>query len=322
MRKPFFSIIIAAYNLGKLVNQAIDSCINQKGIGNSEYEILVYNDGSTDDTLQYIEDFKDSANVKIINQTNVGLSATRNRGIEDAKGEYLLFLDGDDWLDYNALSILKSSIDGDTLIIFPMNYYYSTNHVEKRGYNLEEKIYNSKDLLKATLGHSQFHIIPSPNKCYCRKLLIENKIRFVNGILHEDNPFFIDCIYTYNSVKYIDNPIYYYRQNRVGSITSACTLRNFNGVIKGIKHIEELTGRSNKDINFLLANLHVFQIISHYSSKKDEDTVIKYYRSVKIKLDLVKLLFSSTFRIKHTIRMLLALVDPIILKKTLRIYYE
>lgn len=322
MKTPLFSIIIAAYNLGKLVTQAIDSCINQKGIGNSEYEILVYNDGSTDDTLQYIEDFKDSANVKIINQTNVGLSATRNRGIEDAKGEYILFLDGDDWLDYNALSILKSSIDGDTLIIFPMNYYYSTNLVEKRGYNLEEKIYNSKDLLKATLGHSQFHIIPSQNKCYCRKLLIENKIRFVNGILHEDNPFFIDCIYTYNSVKYIDNPIYYYRQNRVGSITSACTLRNFNGVIKGIKHIEELTGRSNKDVNFLLANLHVFQIISPYSSKKDEDAVIKYYRSVKIKLDLVKLFFSSTFRIKHTIRMLLALVDPIILKKTLQIYYE
>ena len=83
---PVFSIIIPAYNLGHLVCDAINSCINQQNITFAEYEIIVINDGSTDDTYDYIEKYCFVENLTIINQVNMGLSATRNRGIDLAKG--------------------------------------------------------------------------------------------------------------------------------------------------------------------------------------------------------------------------------------------
>ena len=319
MNNPKFSIVIAAYNIGKLVQAAIQSCIDQKNISCDEYEVIVYNDGSTDDTLDSINKFKGIPNIKIVSQSNVGLSATRNRGIEESTGDNILFLDGDDWLADDALSTLKNVVADDKLIVFPMNYYFSPHNIEKRGYHLEGRTYSRCDFLHATLGRSQFHIIPSQNKCYSRKVLIEHGIRFVNGILHEDNPFFIDCLYTYTQIEYIDNPIYYYRQNREGSITSTCTIRNFNGVIEGIKCIEERTEKRNKDVNFLLANLHIFQIIGNYKTRKDKKTVISYYRSVRMKKRLIGLLFTSNLRLKHTIRMILALIDPNVLLLTLRL---
>lgn len=319
MNNPKFSIIIAAYNIGKLVQAAIQSCINQKNMSCDEYEVIVYNDGSTDDTLDSINKFSGISNIKIVSQSNVGLSATRNRGIEESTGDYILFLDGDDWLADDALSTLKNVVEDDKLIVFPMNYYFSPHNIEKRGYHLEERTYSRCDFLHATLGCSQFHIIPSQNKCYSRKILLGNGIRFVNGILHEDNPFFIASVYVYSKIEYIDRPLYYYRQNREGSITSLCTIHNYNGVMEGNKYIEELTGNKNKDVNFLLANLHIFQIIGNYKSKKDKDTVISFYRSVKMKKRLVGLLFTSTLRLKHTIRMILALIDPNVLLLTLRL---
>ena len=101
-----FSIIIAAYNLSGLVCKAIESCINQTGVDDSQYEIIVINDGSTDDTIYHINKYANVDNIKIITKNNAGLSHTRNLGIELAQGEYLLFLDGDDWYSLDALSTL------------------------------------------------------------------------------------------------------------------------------------------------------------------------------------------------------------------------
>ena len=91
------SVIIPVYNTAPYLYRCLNSVINQRL---RELEILVVNDGSTDNSLQILEEFayKD-ARIKIINQKNQGLSVARNTGLECATGEYIAFLDSDDWFD-------------------------------------------------------------------------------------------------------------------------------------------------------------------------------------------------------------------------------
>lgn len=307
--QPTFSIIIPVYNLGAMACDAIDSCIGQQGIDSKEYEIIVIDDGSTDNSGEYIDSYKHIENITIIHQQNQGLSATRNKGIRLAKGRYILFLDGDDWLASDALRLLEPHL-GESLLVFPMVYHFSQERQEERRYGMEERTYSRDEFLHCTLGRKKFHIIPSQNKCYCRKTLLEQGMRFITGILHEDNPFFIKAVYSFPDIRYIDAPIYYYRQNRTGSITSSCSIRNFNGVMTGNKEIVSITQNRNKDVNFLLANLHVFQVIGNYSKTEDRKAVFQYYRQASTKKLLLSLLLRSTFHLKHFVRMILLLIDP------------
>lgn len=200
-----------------------------------------------------------------------------------------------------------------------MLYYYTDDKVIKKGYHLEEKLYECNDFFHETLGNLQFHIIPAQNKCYKRSILESYDIRFIPNILHEDNPFFITVIFKSSSIRYIDIPLYYYRQNREGSITSKCSINNYNGVMKGIKIVRDSIGLFNKDVNLLLANLLVFQVLGNYSKIEDFHVVIDNFRTLRMKRFLIYLLFNSTFCWKHFIRMLLLIIDPYLLKYIIKL---
>lgn len=307
-----FSIIIAAYNLGKLVCNAIESCINQENIRKSDYEIITINDGSTDDTLEYINEYKHIENHTIINKPNKGLSHTRNYGIKIAKGEYVILLDGDDWLASNALISLMQYTDKYEVIAFPMLYYYN-NDEQFQKLSLESRTYKSTEFLSYTIGKKKFNIIPAPQKIYRRSFLIDNDIQFIEGILHEDNPYFIDVMSKCEDILYINTPFYFYRQNRTGSITSTCSIRNFEGTIKGIEHINKTSLAKNRDVLFLISNLYVFQAIGNYAESKDKAIVYKYFRRLSTKFELIKLLFTARFDLKAFIRNFLLFIDPAVL---------
>lgn len=101
------SVIIPVYNVEKYLKRCLDSVINQTL---KDIEILCINDGSTDDSLSILEEYKSKdSRIVIISQGNKGLAATRNVGIENAKGEYLAFVDSDDWINSKFLECLYSS---------------------------------------------------------------------------------------------------------------------------------------------------------------------------------------------------------------------
>ena len=95
------SIIIPVYNVEKYVEKCIRSCENQD-IPKENYEVIVVNDGSPDGSLAIVERLANEfSNIKVINQENKGLSMARNTGLEAAKGEYVWFVDSDDWIEEN-----------------------------------------------------------------------------------------------------------------------------------------------------------------------------------------------------------------------------
>ncbi|WP_042692268.1 glycosyltransferase family 2 protein [Methanobrevibacter oralis] len=103
MNKIKISAILAVFNEEKFIIKAIESLINQTI---REIEIIIVNDGSSDNSLNIINDYcKKDSRITIINQENMGLGASRNNAMKIAKGEYIAFLDGDDWFKLDALEI-------------------------------------------------------------------------------------------------------------------------------------------------------------------------------------------------------------------------
>lgn len=315
-----FSIIIAAYNVEEFISQAINSCLQQETISSNDFEIIAIDDGSTDRTGQIMDSFSASDNLIIIHQHNQGLSVTRNTGVSMAKGDFILFLDGDDWLSKDALISLYPFIDKYDLIAFPLAYFYHEDNIQIKGYGLKKQCYSSEDFLKNTIGRSQLHIIPAQTKCYKKDVLKQQGQVFVEKILHEDNPYFVDTIFNFHNIYYLNKAIYYYRQNRVGSITASCTLRNFNGTIVGIRYIINKWGIKNKDISYLISCWLVFSVIQQYKDAQEFEVVKCYFRRMDIKYLLVKIFFHSRFIAKEQIRLFLLILDPLILKKFINLY--
>lgn len=121
-----FSIIVPLYNKAPYVRHALESVVAQTY---KDWELIVVNDGSTDESLQVVEDFfqckVEGAMCKVISQANAGVAAARNRGVKESKGEYVCFLDADDWWEPNYLEemdkLIKSYPDAG---LYGMNYIY------------------------------------------------------------------------------------------------------------------------------------------------------------------------------------------------------
>lgn len=124
MERPLFSIIIPVYNRENLVDKTIDSVLNQQFIG---YEIIVINDGSTDNTDKVLCNYANT--IRIFNQDNKGAEEARNYGAENASGDYLVFLDSDDILLPEALSIYQKLIKAhnDPPLVFTKGHGFKDN---------------------------------------------------------------------------------------------------------------------------------------------------------------------------------------------------
>lgn len=317
-----FSIIIAAYNIAPYIRQAVDSCIHQVGFSSNEYEVIIIDDGSTDATSNIVDEYSSLPFVRVQHQQNKGLSGTRNAGIQLAQGEFILFLDGDDWLHPSALNYLSKRLDQADLIVFPMVYFYSQDKVLVRPYDLDSVcIFNSSVFLRDTLGHTHLHIIPAPCKCYKRSILLESRQFFIEGILHEDNPFFAATAYNFNRIAYINEGLYFYRQNRDGSITNSQTIRNFNGVKAGNESILELWGFANKYINYMVSCVNVFQVIMNYNDPHEVKIPLSFYSSFSQRKIAFRQLLNYPFIPKALIRHLMLLLSPVLLRKLISFLY-
>lgn len=205
------SIVIPVYKVEKYVERCLRSCAEQD-ISSDEYEIIVVNDGSPDKSLEIVERIaQEYSNIHVVSQENQGLSQARNKGLSLAKGDYIWFVDSDDWIEKNILkNLITHCIVNDLDILrFCHAHVLNGKAVRRSNYESREKILtNGKDAsLKMHIGvNVQFSI-------YKKKFLLENNLSFYPGILHEDSEFTPRVWYMAYRVMFINDICYYYFMN-------------------------------------------------------------------------------------------------------------
>lgn len=180
------SIIIPVYNVEQYLEKCLQSCLAQD-LPRNEYEIIVVNDGSPDGSLAIAERIASTAiNITVISQENGGLSAARNTGMSVARGEYIWFVDSDDWIETNCLKLLTDTLFDEQLDALVINGVRVINGVEKKNPSraYTDKILSGKEFLNGTVVNCAAVIT-----IYKRELLCKNNLEFKKGIFHEDAEF-------------------------------------------------------------------------------------------------------------------------------------
>lgn len=228
MKNIFISVIIPVYNVSAYLKQCLDSVIQQTY---PHLEIIIVNDGSIDDSLSICEEYqlKDSR-IKLINQDNAGVSAARNNGLQAATADYILFLDGDDWLEQDTIAVALFHIEDKDLFCFSyFKNYLDTFAIRKLGLdgNFQGSFVQRRitGLVKEELvdpGQSE-SLVTVWGKLYRTSIIKENQIQFrdLKEIgTWEDGLFNWEYLNFSKSVYILDQPFYHYRKINSNSITS------------------------------------------------------------------------------------------------------
>lgn len=254
------SLIIPAYNVEKYLEKCIQSCLSQD-LDKSFYEILIVNDGSKDNTLIIAERLASVYdNIKIINQKNGGLSAARNIGLINAKGEYVWFIDSDDYINCNVLKKIYAIAHGNNLDILWLEW----QKVDEKGRKLsKDKNWIKNEYTEVVDGHLFLQKIQG--MCFYawafifnREFLTVNYLRFKEGVIYEDIeaiPFFIMKA---NRIKYHSFVVYNYLQ-RTGSLLHSIQPNVVNSLLFIVDKYEKAI-REYPDLNKCLKEIQLFSI--------------------------------------------------------------
>lgn len=213
------SIIVPIYNVEKYIDKCLKSIFGQ--IQSLPVEVVLVNDGSTDNSYNYILPYVKKYNPKVITKPNGGLSSARNAGLDLALGEYVWFVDSDDWLPSDAVSnVLKmvSSIDGDA-------YIFRVERKDESGKTLGFLNFPKTSIpfliegYKCLVRHD-IDRVPMQQFVIKRAFLTQNSLRFKEGILHEDIEFAPRLLIKTNKLVVSPCCIYNYLIRVTGSITS------------------------------------------------------------------------------------------------------
>lgn len=224
-----FSLIIPIYNVDQYLCDCLNSVIAQTYLN---YEVICVNDGSTDGSLTILEEYqKEYDNITVISQQNKGLSAARNAGIRAAKGNYLFFLDSDDWIEPDTLKILAQKQNGEDLLCFNGRRYFEDGTTEVPDSGIEDaKLAGWEYYNKYALLSRKFHFVCTVLRLYRREYLLKNNLYFEEGIYHEDNLFTPIACYYAQTLKVIPDCLYVYRI-REGSITQIANVQRLFDMI-------------------------------------------------------------------------------------------
>ncbi|WP_353949006.1 glycosyltransferase [Sporolactobacillus sp. Y61] len=222
MKEFMVSIIIPCYNAEKYIDKCLSSIINQTL---KRIEIIVVNDGSTDKSLDVITRYQNKfSNIKIVNQKNMGQAESRNKGIRLAKGEYIGFVDSDDYIESGMYETLYNEAKQDNLDLVICNFDRVSEdgkilrtHNQKR---FNEKYFNNKQLIyEFFLNENELIEGYCWNKLFKRSLFIENGI-FFPKLKYEDIPTVFEVLCLTNRAKYINRSFYHYVQRNTSTVHS------------------------------------------------------------------------------------------------------
>lgn len=263
------SVIVPVYNVEKYLRKCLDSLVNQTL---SNIEILVINDGSPDNSQKIIDEYakKYPSLVKAFIKENGGQGSARNLGLEHSKGEYISFVDSDDWLDLDALEIMYKKgkeKDYDIVICDMIDHYKKYN------------IYHN-----CTKYKTVFEVTPSASNKIFKKEVVGD-IKFLNKLWYEDFNFTTKILFKTNRIGTISKGLYHCHCREVSTMNNNNSLKNLD-MITIIEDLKEYAIDKNvydKNLfcylifnHILITTINRVAVQSSKDKKKVLNTLIKY----------------------------------------------
>lgn len=224
LESPKISVIIPVYNAEKYLKECLGSILNNTL---KDIEVICVDDGSTDNSLKMLKEYSEhDKRIRILTQENSGAAIARNAGIEAAEGQYLYFLDSDDFVDNNIFEKLYKQItkyNADICLCGRKNYDEQTKitRIQKEAI-VKHRIPNKKCFTPLDVKNNLLQIcsIACFTKLYKSEFIQRNNIRFQNLRTCNDVFFNFSTLILASSITYVDEPLVISRRNRIGALSS------------------------------------------------------------------------------------------------------
>jgi len=243
---PLVSIIIPVYNVENYLEECLNSVLSQSY---DNIEFIIINDGSTDNSREIILDFlKIDNRIIFVDNSNNGVGTSRNIGLKKASGDYILFIDSDDYVDKHLVNTLLESVATDDICIYDAVSFEDTTGIysdQKYFVGLSDSVLQ-KSIENNTYQEYLFFYISPCLKLYTSSFLKQNDIYFPEGIYGEDVLFWLKCLLATNRIKYVDY-LGYYRRYRRESIMTAGSTKNLKDRIGSVPELFTMS-KANRNL--------------------------------------------------------------------------
>lgn len=261
-----FSVIVPIYNVEKYLSECVDSILSQTF---ADFEIILVDDGSPDKSGEICDEYAlKNSKIKVIHKDNGGLSDARNAGINAAEGEYLIFIDSDDFYDDNEFLEKLDKIIAENhadVAVYSMKHFYNndSNYVSSRVIFTDPK-WNSLDSYEQTitelLKENKF-VISACSNAVKREIILERQLFFKKDIVSEDIEWAMRLYSKEMNLAFLKEQPYIYRAGREGSITSSMKEKNFIDLFGIIAQYAEKFSQSKSNTEKLLLNYIAYQYV-------------------------------------------------------------
>ena len=295
------SVIVPIYKVEKYLNKCIDSIINQTY---TNLEIILVDDGSPDNSPKICDEYAKKDNrIKVIHKQNNGVSSARNVGLDISTGDYIMFIDGDDYIELNMIEcMLKNMFDNDVdIVVCNINYVYKDKEFIK--YDESDRILNNYDAMKEFIRDGIVQAVVW-NKLYKKSIIKDMK--FIINKIHEDEIFSYEAISKANSIYYNSNPFYNYIQ-REDSITGKFSIQRLDAVEAAYERMNSIKQNYpslyiEEKMNFCNLCIYTYQMILENLNididKQGRKTLQNYVKCLKFnRYELKKYSFKDKVKI-------------------------
>ncbi len=283
MSQPLFSIIVPIYNVEKYIRQCIDSILGQTY---RDFELILVDDGSPDNCPIICDEYKQKdSRIKVIHKANGGVVSARYNGIQTCKGTYIIFVDGDDWINQDYLELTKKIIDNCSPDIICYGHYIASqdNSIKyelpyKNGYYDHSKLRNNifpillEDVRAVSFTPSLWA------KVFLRELYIQHQVVDLPIKMGEDSACVKPCVYHANSMFISSECTYYYRCNPM-SVTNLGKAINWNDPQMRAQHLMNHINMSDSDFQQQLSRATVHSlfnvVVSQFNRREKYSIIVK-----------------------------------------------
>ncbi len=299
-----FSIIVPVYNVEKYLDKCLNSIFSNSY---SNYEVIIINDGTEDNSEDIINKYlKKYNNIIYIKQKNKGLSSARNQGLKKAKGDYIIFIDSDDYIENDMLSKINQNLkDTPDILRYQLREIFDNKVVDCKEIGFDNL--NGIDAFNKIIRYK--YIEPAQLYVYKLSYLRENNFMFKEGIYHEDFALIPIVIIKANTVKSISYIGYNYLK-REGSIINNTdhdkTIKKMDDCITSFKEAINVLNKikNSNDVKSFYANsiIDKFNMLSKndkkiYKSKIKDLKVFDYLQDNTLKRKIKKIIYKIKFEV-------------------------